>query len=72
MLGGFLPQYREETCVSLKENIGWETGLSLSVLTISKMEERLEFLDLQRISVFNVASSHEIFKGNYTMHDCGL
>ena len=41
-------------------------------LTISKMEERMDFLDLQRISVFNVAPSYEIFKGNYTMHDCGL
>ena len=43
--------------------------LPLSVLTISKIEGKLDFLVLHRIYVFNVAPSYEIFKDNCIMHD---
>lgn len=73
MLDGFVHQHRAEACVPLKENVGWETELSLSVLTISEMEEELGFwIYTFTHEPHNVAPSYELFKDNYIMHDCSL
>lgn len=43
-----------------------------SVLTISKMEEKLGLLDLYSVSVLNMVCPLESSKNNYIMYDFSL